>query len=104
MNRTKGNKLIAEFMGKDIQENDNVMYHSSWCWLMPVIEYIEKNRLCNFGYGYSIDNVWWCSGEKTVYTTDGEDFNCLNRSSVSKIRSIYDTVVEFIIWYNENMK
>ena len=43
----EGNKLIAEFMGKEIRDhlyNDAVKwkYHLSWDWLMPVIEKISK--------------------------------------------------------------
>ena len=50
----KNNKLIAEFMGYDIiteAEKDkfptvlttkDVKYHSSWDWLMPVVEKIDN--------------------------------------------------------------
>ena len=35
---TENNKLIAEFMGKEIyQKHHESNYHCSWDWLMPVI-------------------------------------------------------------------
>lgn len=63
-NTTEGNKLIAEFMGASFKSykkgqktitnlyfdnppsyngisDENLKYHSSWDWLMPVVEKIE---------------------------------------------------------------
>lgn len=47
----EGNKLIAEFMGMgekflpmDYEHENGVRYHSSWDWLMPVVEKIEKEN------------------------------------------------------------
>ena len=40
------NKLIAEFMGKEIyQKYHKSNYHTSWDWLMPVVEKIENDGL-----------------------------------------------------------
>ena len=42
----EGNKLIAEFMGLSMLHNqtrlETLKYHSSWDWLMPVVEKIEQ--------------------------------------------------------------
>ena len=44
----QNNKLIAEFMGVDyvdidtyLENNKELQYHTSWDWLMPVIEEID---------------------------------------------------------------
>lgn len=39
----EGNRLIAEFDGYDIHMN-GYQYHSSWDWLMPVVEKIHLLR------------------------------------------------------------
>ena len=62
----KNNKLIAEFMGHRYAKNRNahessdyyyedieLEYHTSWDWLMPVIEKIENDGLDPHGM---IDN------------------------------------------------
>ena len=49
------NKLIAEFMGyvfvngvyespKDEFHIDEMLYHTSWDWLMPVVEFIKQHN------------------------------------------------------------
>ena len=102
----EGNTMIAEFMEwrmandgyNDTMFNgtdkycmiDNLKYHSSWDWLMPVVEKIEKikgvhifikgNRCEILNYGFEMDSP----------------------SSVYKIESVWLAVVEFIKWYNQN--
>ena len=77
------NKLIAEFMGLPIVEHDGMWYNpedtnmkfnydTSWDWLMPVVEKIEK---------LEVGDVKWTS----VY------FN---------IQREYDKAVKFIKKYN----
>lgn len=46
----KENKLIAEFMGVDyvdidtyLENNKELQYHTSWDWLMPVVETCYDN-------------------------------------------------------------
>lgn len=74
----KDNKLIAEFMGVDqvdidyaINEHGQLKYHSSWDWLMPVVEKI-----------YSLD-------------ADIDFFRVVN------LEATYKSVVEFIKEYND---
>ena len=108
----EGNKLIAEFMGAkygkdvsffmhgkdlwlpihgvctytaiDVGSGKILQYHSSWDWLIPVIdkctdlkEYSEYKELAYLGYG-------------------GIQIN------TKFITSTWESVVEFIKWYNQN--
>ena len=113
----EGNKLIAEFMGAEVsqaysktKEQDGLMfyyskdsspdtyrnlssaaikYHSSWDWLMPLVEKIEE---------LNVTESFFIIEDKTciLWLTDTKDI--CQRSS-SKIESVYNTVVEFIKWH-----
>lgn len=119
----EGNKLIAEFMGSSFKTYKkghirkdsvtvcyfddgmspfsggvsikNLKFHSSWDWLMPVVEKIEKD--------------YWV----TVTTTRGISAVSIHQpklayekiarvDSANKIEAVWLAVVEFIKWYNEN--
>ena len=92
----KDNKLIAEFMGctnpfneihdatlykveQGTFELDELQYHESWDWLMPVIE-------------------------KCVRTGDDTDKwdNIFNALTTLSIKEVYEEVVEFIKQYNKD--
>ena len=97
-NLIENNKLIAGFMGMqntyigwydnemmmpqivyDTQQGnhfDDLLFHESWDWLMPVVEKIEE-----------IEDV-----------DENESWHML----VFPIEHCYKNVVEFITWYNEN--
>lgn len=123
----KYNKLIAEFMGAvgtpmyapkewDIyitghldvdSDNENAQhfftpkemkYHTSWDWLMPVVEKIERE------YMYSVQPFiqrWeHCIIDKAGENT--EDFERIEVDSSDKLSATYGAVVEFIKWYNKN--
>jgi len=79
------NKLIAEFMdlrstGMSIYKESEYKYHTSWDWLMPVVNKIED---------YLSDNVG-----KVGYFDDGLISN--------DIEVRYQAVVEFIKTYNND--
>lgn len=113
METIESNKLIAEFMGvniitiDDIRKNknpyissadghleDDLKYHSSWDWLMPVIEKIET-----LGYKFEknyqpIDKDWQSlivKGNDILY----QEF------SENSLDSSYYVVVKFIKEYNK---
>ena len=70
----KTNKLIAEFMGKEIyQKYHESNYHSSWDWLMPVIDKCYQEHMSK----HIADAVMTCNIDKA-----------------------YQVVVEFIKDYN----
>ena len=72
----KNNKLIAEFMGKEIyQKYHESNYHSSWDWLMPVIDKCYQEHMSK----HIADAVMTCNIDKA-----------------------YQVVVEFIKDYNQN--
>jgi len=94
----KENKLISEFMGMNYGDpNDNSVmiqmtpqgnevvpinsmeYHSSWDWLMPVVERIEQ-------------------------VMQGVPQQMLHLSLYSTIDEVYQAVVEFIKEYNKDYK
>ena len=96
----QGNKLIAEFMGAT-QDSDDLSdwwggimfphgydrtfalkYHSSWDWLMPVVEKILKIAHEN------MLNEWECE--------------FANRFLSCNITAIYLLCIEFIKWHNAN--
>lgn len=95
MNTQENNRLIAEFEGYETYEmngyinvhysDDNIRtivdthYHTSWDWLMPVVE--------------EIDHLEY----------ESERLDKINQALVTKvIKDVYNAVVEFIKWYNEN--
>jgi hypothetical protein len=93
----EGNKLIADFMDwihhedvqYDIYEMNNLKYHSSWDWLMPVVEKIEQSG-------------WGCK----MYL-NGCQFPVVDQyarlwpiAEKRKIDAVWLAVVFFIRWYN----
>jgi hypothetical protein len=113
------NRLIAEFMGmkyhfhasyitfsneKDEHIFDHTLqYSSSWKWLMPVLDKIEKLPYgrCLEGFNTAITNTW--SYITNVDETAEEvTFQSMTGLGVTKIEAVYDLVVQFITWYNDN--
>ncbi len=98
----EGNKLIAEFMTmekcplgvktKIIHSND-LKYHSSWDWLMPVVEKIEKTHCINIEYT-TCNIADPANGYEDIIST----------SEKTKIEATWKAVIEFINWYNKQGK
>lgn len=113
------NELIAEFMGYS-NPNDPylvmVKYHTSWDWLMPVVEKIHRSNMykapvtnklvgvdieirpnsCSIYYpnteaGYDfVEDCWY----------DTALFSNNHANSESTIIATYNAVVQYIKWYN----
>lgn len=108
----EGNKIIAEFMGAKqttlgdwiLPDRDNAqladfhfMYHSSWDWLMPVVEKINTIAIDNYG-------------EMSVFIFPyicyiGENMNTAivvitQAQHPTLIDMVWTAVVTFIKWYN----
>ena len=105
----QGNKLIAKFIGMKYDSNANVYeddknayglfslkFHSSWDWLMPVVEKIENN-LVNYSHEVVI------FGEH-CHINQGKTHDMGYSSKGSKIASTWSAVVDFIKWYNTQTK
>ena len=128
----ENNKLIAEFMGGEFANhncqptaywefwkdeppsnapyifNRHLKYHTSWGWLMPVVEKIESLP----------DGKWYIHIQgNTVSIEDGNetplwDYHINHEDPImalfpqkpdnKPIESVYQAIVEFIKWYNEN--
>jgi hypothetical protein len=121
----EGNKLIAEFMGYektiysdvfrgelyalDVSKGEiyaisQMQYHTSWDWIMPVVEKIESIEDCeknNFQFSILSDNECEIFGKYIDYQHPRFSYlNCVKENS--KIKSVYKTAIDFIKWYNEN--
>lgn len=119
-NILENNRLIAEFMGaiasKRFPDGETLEYlyeaptstssyhwslkgmeySSRWDWLMPVVEKIE-----NIGYWSEL-----MSGNKHIVfaigkTNETTPMFVSNKKLTTKIQHVYDTVIQFIKWYNE---
>jgi hypothetical protein len=116
----KGNKLIAEFMGykyyphpaKDsgwrkekghlklhgyflCRTNKQLEYHSSWDWLMPVVEKISETYTVNIqSYPVMGFDVRFNEGTYRRAYSENE----------SAIKAVWTAVIKFIEWYNQKNK
>lgn len=128
-NITENNKLIAEFLDWEFDDLSETFetpflklidpnafgdeqyscklqdfeleFHSDWNWLMSVVEKIENlqdenncaiyNVQIEQSFTEIIDNH---TSETIIYNIDAD----------SKIEAVYNTVIEFIKWYNEQNK
>jgi len=115
MNTQENNKMIAEFMGIVYPKLDNVIvidnvvikenelsYHTSWDWLMPVVDKIESFQDGEDGdsmrghlYNFRIEQHF-------VYILDGESMDVIiEMNGDSKLDATYNAVVEFINQLNQ---
>jgi len=99
----KDNKLIAEFMGVYSEENGydytkignkGVCYHTSWDWLMPVVEKIEYIESITHGNQFQ---VIIREEEVSIYDKHTQTHIVyIPADGESKLTNTYKAVVEFI--------
>ena len=106
----EGNKLIVEFIGykfiedghqywrlsdKHLLLENELKYHSSWDWLMPVV--LKINTMDNFDYSVKIFTM-----DCQIENSKGEIIvRCECKYNPDElINSVWEAVVEFIKWYN----
>lgn len=119
------NRMIAEFMGgltKDKMESltkneiwipkygvcmlyngsPAMKYHTSWEWLMPVVDKIEDLG-CKFDMFPSKTKKKYYIATLMTYVNNTFKLNkSFAATGDTRIQPVYDVVVQFIEWYNEN--
>lgn len=104
----EGNRLIADspFSNDNLRNSikidclnfseeyaySNLRYHSSWDWLMPIVEKIES-----MGYDFTMIKNYCRITTNTGGTFENE-LGSANQET--KIAAAYKLVIEFIKWYN----
>lgn len=73
---------------------ENWAYHTSWDWLIPVVEKIESlNWSTELRYTAGV-------GHNMYFISAGAELN-RTKSSTDKIEAVYNAVIFFINWYNQ---
>ena len=82
---------------KDTFEGSELKYNKSWDWLMPVVNKIELQSKEIFdNYEDVIINGCSCLIELP------EEYKNINVIEDCKIKAVYNAVVQYVEWYNEN--
>lgn len=113
MKPTSGNKLIAEFMGFELEKTlrnefvyampgknrttdffalNELKYHLCWDWLMPVVEKIELSL--------PEDNVVTIAYKDCCIPFLGSEIDIITNGE-TKILAVWKAVVQFIELFNE---
>lgn len=131
----EGNRLIAEFDGWQSNKYHNLPnklhkmeageevgiainqleYHSSWDWLMPVVEKIAATPSISITIKYfTVENgdkiVGSCEIKRTfwpqhgVVNTEPIAYKKEFAEKLSVIKIVWDCVIQFIKWYKLNSK
>ena len=120
MKTIENNKIIAEFLSVKIHpcetiENfkflpieerglyngyfiDELKYHEDWNWLMVVVEKIESLEIFDRMGRFNINTKNFDENYTSFITDKDEDF--IQCEGDTKIEAVYNAVVEFIKWYN----
>jgi len=107
------NKLIAEFMGVEntnglvfqdanTKEFHSIKYHTSWDWLMPVVEKIEKLKIEGRKIYFSLSTHSICVMLKPT-PNDHIPKTIVENKDGTKIEATYKAVVQFIKEYNNQL-
>ena len=69
-------------------------YHSSWDWLMPVVE-----KYAEVTYGTGWDNSF---GYAEIFSELRKKYNTYHEGMAATIKDVWISLVQFIHWYNQN--
>jgi hypothetical protein len=108
----EGNKLIDIFMNPKhtifdywINWNDGhgslshvetLEYHTSWDWLMPVVEKINKTKIPDNKFPANVIIY-----RTTCHINDDNQILVETASRGSLIICVWEAVIQFITWYNQ---
>ncbi len=110
MSTTENNKLIAEFLGLQLEQDQERLFinglgtklidetfNTDWNWLMEVVEKIESIEDNRFLFQISTRQGFYAEiRERFSYETKIED-----AWGKTRIESVYNACVDFIKWHNE---
>lgn len=78
---------------------DALDYNTSWDWLMPVVEKIERLEHINREGRYNVNSINFEENYTCIVTDKGDSI--IQAEGETNIKATYKAVVEFIKWYNE---
>jgi len=93
----QNNKLITLFMSNGTTDVNHNQYHTNWNELMPVVEKIEK-LVFKDDLFYNVNIL---GGNSVLIISSTGDELIASESKETKLKCVYEAVVEFIKWYNE---
>lgn len=112
--RIEGNALEYEMYGiiECIEDGENkqhffrpeeMKFHTSWAWLMPVVEEIESLALHELIYKTSSERfpTVYMYKQRCIIKDTGDFTNTNVFDGRGRLHATYGAVVEFIKWYNE---
>lgn len=81
---------------------DDLKFHSSWDWIMEIVEAIEKtNRIHDNEYYPYMLTIW----KNCCNISDGNNGSVIKEVfSTSKKEATVQTIDKFLIWYEQNKK
>ncbi len=91
----KNNKIIESYMG---EFSTGIPYHTSWDWLMSVIEKLEAEWTENGFFEFRIHI------DKTTIVSSEDSNVLMDYDGGYKLENTYEAVVGFIKQYNFNLK
>lgn len=121
MNTIQKNKLLAEFLGYEIEETlkgekvyairlpdatgtktdfytpKELKFHCDWNWLMLVVDKIESIELKD-GTTFTID--FYCSSV-TIFAYGNMDDELIFTEGKGRLINLYNACIEFVQWFNE---
>jgi len=93
---------FQDINAKHFYHPEEMRFHDSWDWLMPVVEKIESIEDENRCAKYNV-NVFQCFVD-IVYSNNNEGEEIVVVDGQSRRDAIYKAVVKFIEWYNNQHK